>query len=194
MTPASALFVWAIGLVAWVVIRVPHQRRARRIGVARRAVTLGDRLALWAATAGLSVIPLIYAATGFPVFADYPFQPWLAWAGLAVELAFLWLFHASHRQLGKNWSVSLEIRKEHRLVTDGLYRYVRHPMYLSFWLWAIAQALLLPNFVAGLAGLAGVAILYFYRVGREEAMMREAFGSDYDAYARRTGRIVPKPW
>lgn len=194
MTPAFAVIVWAIGLVAWVVIRVPHQRRARRIKVASRAVTLADRLALWSATVGLSVIPIVYVATGFPAFADYPFQPWLGWAGLVVELAFLWLFHASHRQLGKNWSVSLEIRNEHRLVTDGLYRYVRHPMYLSFWLWAIAQALLLPNWIAGPAGLVGVAILYFYRVGHEEAMMRKAFGAAYDDYARRTGRIIPKPW
>ncbi len=77
-------------------------------------------------------------------------------------------------------------------MTEGLYKYVRHPMYLSFWLWAIAQFCLLPNWFAGLAGLVGVAILYFYRVGHEEAMMRAAFGASYDDYARRTGRVIPK--
>lgn len=194
MTPGLAEFIWAAGLVAWVVIRIPHQKRARKTGVVRNAKTLIDRLALAAAAAGLCVIPIIYVATGFPAFADYPFQPWLAWLGLVVELAFLCLFYASHRQLGKNWSVTLEIRNEHRLVTDGLYRYVRHPMYLSFWLWAIAQFCLLPNGIAGAAGLAGVAILYFSRVRHEEAMMRDAFGASYDDYARRTGRIIPKPW
>lgn len=194
MTPGLAEFIWAAGLVAWVVIRIPHQKRARKTGVARNAKTLLDRLALAAAAAGLCVIPIIYVATGFPAFADYPFQPWLAWLGLVVELAFLCLFYASHRQLGKNWSVTLEIRNEHRLVTDGLYRYVRHPMYLSFWLWAIAQFCLLPNGIAGAAGLAGVAILYFSRVRHEEAMMRDAFGASYDDYARQTGRIIPKPW
>ena len=55
-------------------------------------------------------------------------------------------------RLGRNWSITLEIRDSHRLVTDGLYRYVRHPMYTSFWLWAIAQALLIPNWIAGLQG------------------------------------------
>lgn len=194
MTPTLAMIVWAIGLVAWVVIRVPHQRRARKIKVTTNAKTLPDRAALAAATVGLSLIPIIYVATGFPAFADYTFQPWLGWIGLVVELAFLWLFHASHRQLGKNWSVSLEIRKEHKLVTDGLYKYVRHPMYLSFWLWAIAQFCLLANWFAGLAGIVGVGILYFYRVGHEEAMMRNAFGASYDEYARRTGRIIPRPW
>ncbi len=194
MTPTLALIIWAIGLVAWVVIRVPHQRRARKIKVLRDAKTLADRLALSAAGLGLSLIPIIYVATGFPAMADYPFQPWLGWLGLTVELAFLWLFYLSHRQLGKNWSVTLEIRNEHKLVTDGLYKYVRHPMYLSFWLWAIAQFLLLPNWFAGLAGLVGVGILYFHRVGHEEAMMRKAFGQSYDDYAKRTGRIIPKPW
>ncbi len=143
MTPLVAMIVWSIGLLAWVVIRIPHQRRARRIQVERTARTLADRLALAAATVGLSVLPLIYVVTGFPRFAAYAFRPWMGWVGTIVELAFLWLFHASHKQLGKNWSVSLDIRREHKLVTDGLYRYVRHPMYLSFWLWAIAQFFLL---------------------------------------------------
>ena len=122
MTPTLAAIVWGIGLVAWVVIRIPHQRRARKIKVANNAKTLADRLALGAATVGLSLIPIVYVTTGFPAFADYAFQPWLAWIGLFVEIAFLWLFYASHRQLGKNWSVSLEIRREHKLVTDGLYK------------------------------------------------------------------------
>jgi protein-S-isoprenylcysteine O-methyltransferase Ste14 len=194
MTPTVAAIIWAVGLVAWVAIRAPHQRRARKIKTVNDSRTTADRTALGAATMGLSLIPLIYVATGFPAFADYAFKPWMGWAGLLVEAGFLALFYASHKQLGKNWSVSLEIRDRHELVTDGLYRYVRHPMYSSFWLWAIAQFFLLPNWVAGLAGLVGVAILYFFRVGKEEAMMRQTFGQAYDDYAARTGRVVPRPW
>jgi len=192
MTQTLAAIIWAVGLVAWAAIRAPHQRRARKIGVVRDSRSVADRLALGAASLGLSVIPIIYVATGFPAAADYPFRPWMGWVGLIVEIAFLWLFYASHGQLGRNWSVTLEIRDQHKLVTDGLYRYVRHPMYSSFWLWALAQFFLLPNWVAGLSGLIGVAILYFSRVGKEEAMMRQAFGADYDAYARRTGRVIPR--
>lgn len=194
MTPTIAAIIWAIGLIAWVAIRLPHQRRARKLKVVADARTTEDRLALGAATVGLSVIPLVYAATGFPAFATYTFQPWMGWVGLLVEAAFLALFFASHQQLGKNWSVTLEIRDEHKLVTDGLYRFVRHPMYSSFWLWATAQFFLLPNWVAGLSGLIGVAILYFSRVGKEEAMMRKTFGPAYDDYSSRTGRVVPRFW
>ncbi|PZO79112.1 MAG: methyltransferase [Mesorhizobium amorphae] len=192
MTQTLAELIWVVGLVAWFAIRWPYQRRARRITVVRDRRDTGDRLALLAASLGLSVIPLVWLATGFPQWADTPFSPWRGWLGLFVEILFIALFVASHRQLGRNWSVTLEIRDSHALVTDGLYRFVRHPMYSSFWLWAIAQALLLHNWVAGLAGLVGVAILYFSRVGKEESMMRQAFGPAYDAYSARTGRVIPR--
>ena len=52
-------------------------------------------------------------------------------------------------------------------------------MYSAFWLWAIAQALLLPNWAAGFAGLVGFGTLYFGRVAREERMMLQTFGDSY---------------
>lgn len=192
MTEKVAIIIWLAALVAWTVIRIPHQKRARKTKVAADKRTMFDRSVLGAATVGLSVIPLIWAATGFPAFADYAFQPWMGWLGAAASAGFLALFYASHKQLGRNWSVSLEIRDDHKLVTDGLYRYVRHPMYSSFWLWAVAQFLLLPNWVAGGAGLVGVGLLYFGRVAKEESMMRATFGAQYDDYAARTGRVIPK--
>lgn len=192
MTETLAAAIWALGLVVWFVIRLPHQRRARKIKVVAERKSLLERAVLAAAGLGLSVIPLVYLATGFPAAADYGFRPWRGWIGAVVQILFLALFYESHQQLGRNWSVTLEIRDSHRLVTDGLYRYVRHPMYSSFWLWAIAQALLLPNLVAGLSGLVGVGILYFTRVANEEAMMLRSFGDEYSAYARRTGRVMPR--
>ena len=48
--------------------------------------------------------------------------------------------------------------------------------------------------VAGFSGLLPFAILYFSRVGREERMMSEAFGSDYEEHRRNTGRLFPKRW
>lgn len=192
MTQTIAAIVWATGMVLWFAIRYPHQRRARKIAVVSQDRDLGDRLVLAGAAIGLSLFPLVYLLTGFPAFADHAFRVWMGWAGATVEVLFVWLFFESHRALGRNWSITLEIRDSHRLVTDGLYRYVRHPMYTSFWLWAIAQALLIPNWIAGLAGLAGVAGLYFSRVGKEERLMEQTFGDEYRAYCAKTGRVVPR--
>ena len=73
-------------------------------------------------------------------------------------LAALWLFWRSHADLGQNWSVSLEIRKDHRIVQHGVYRLIRHPMYASIWLWSIAQALLLANWLAGWSAVVPFAV------------------------------------
>jgi protein-S-isoprenylcysteine O-methyltransferase Ste14 len=115
----------------------------------------------------------------------------LGYLGTAAAAACLWLFYLTHRELGQNWSVSLDLRERHTLVTTGVYALVRHPMYAGFWLMALAQVLLLPNWVTGPAGLVGFGILYFGRVVREEAMMISAFGDEYRSYMRRTARVVP---
>ncbi len=144
-----------------------------------------------ASLTGLGIVPFIYLATHVPRFADYPFVPVLSYLGIAAGVICLWLFYRTHRDLGQNWSVSLDLRESHTLVTTGVYALVRHPMYTGFWLMALAQVLLLPNWIAGPAGLVGFGILYFGRVQREEEMMITAFGDEYRAYMRRTARVVP---
>ena len=83
------------------------------------------------------------------------------------------------------------VREQHSLVTTGVYAHVRHPMYAAFWLWALAQFLLLPNWIAGAAGLVGFGVLFFGRVGAEERMLVDHFGDDYRRYMARTARIIP---
>ncbi len=112
--------------------------------------------------------------------------------GAVAMAAGLWLFWRSHVDLGDNWSVTLEIDAKHRLVTRGVYRLVRHPMYTSFFVSGLGQALLLSNWIAGPAALVAVAVLVLVRLPNEEAMMIEAFGDEYRDYMRRTGGIVPR--
>ena len=94
--------------------------------------------------------------------------------------------------VGQNWSVSLELRENHELVTRGVYRFVRHPMYASIWLWALAQAMLLQNWLAGWSVLPAFALMYVLRTPREERLMCEKFGERYFAYMRQTGRLFPR--
>ena len=191
MTPLAAKIIFLLGLVGWFVIRYPYQRRAKRLGVARSAGGTRDRVLLLIATLGQFLIPVFYTATGQPSFADYGFNPIQAWVGVLVIVASLVLFRVTHKQLGRNWSITLEMRDHHKLVTDGLYGYVRHPMYSSFVLFAVAQLLLLQNWIAGPAGLVGFGILFFMRVSREERVMIETFGDQYRNYMQHTARIIP---
>ena len=64
-------------------------------------------------------------------------------------------------------------------------------MYASFLLIALAQAFLLPTWVAGLSGLVGLAVLFFMRVNVEERMMSDTFGEEYRVYSGKTKRIIP---
>src|SRR5262249_32071282 len=191
MTPLVAKAIWVLCVVGWFVIRYPHDRRARRTPKLRRP-DRGREIALMTISAtGLGIIPFIYVISDTPRFANYAFHPWQAWLGVAVFAAALWLFHRTHRDLGGNWSVTLEVRDQHTLVTSGVYSRVRHPMYSAFWLWALAQALLLPNWIAGPAGLVGFGTLFFLRVGREEALMIETFCGGFRHSMARTSRILP---
>jgi protein-S-isoprenylcysteine O-methyltransferase Ste14 len=191
MTPALSKFVFAMLATGWYLIRYEYARRSRRETIQRSGRGFRESALLLISLTGLGIVPFTYVATAIPHFAAYTFHPLQAWLGLFVAIAALVMFHLTHRALGRNWSISLDVREDHQLVTDGIYRRVRHPMYSAFWLWAIAQALLLPNWVAGFSGLVGFGILFFGRVAREERMMLEAFGDSYRAYMARTGSVFP---
>ena len=191
MTATASKIIWlAFGLI-WFALRLAPGRRSRETPI-RHSERGGREFALLGASlTGLGIVPCIYLAAHIPRFADYPVVPVMSYLGIVVYATCLWLFHSTHRALGRNWSVSLDLRERHSLVTAGVYAWIRHPMYAGFWLMALAQALLLPNWIAGPAGFIGFSILFFGRIGREEQMMIAAFGDDYRSYMRRTSRVIP---
>ena len=183
--------IWVIGIVGWYVIRYPFERRARRVRVVTGGRSSSETVGLAAALLGLAILPGFYVATGIPEAADYPASAWAVALGTIIFACALWIFRISHKALGRNWSITLEIREQHKLICAGPYALVRHPMYTSFLLISLGQAFLLSNWVVGLAGLIGFAVLFFLRVDKEERMMLENFGPEYRSYMERTKRIIP---
>lgn len=191
MTLSLAKLIWVLGVIGWYAIRYRHERRSRRTPKLLRSDRGRETVLLTISICGMLLLPLYYVLTDQPRFAGYGFVPALAWIGAGVFAGALWLFYRTHCDLGRNWSVTLEIRDRHSLVTTGIYSRLRHPMYTAFWLWALAQALLLPNWIAGAAGLVGFGTLFFLRIGREERLMEETFGDEYRRYVARTDRVIP---
>lgn len=191
MTPTFAKAAFVLLVLGWYAIRFPHARRAQLTPIVRGGRDVREMALMVVSASGLGVLPLLFVWTRWFRFADYPFHPVQAWFGILVAMASLVAFYLTHRELGRNWSVSLDVREHHTLVTGGVYGRVRHPMYTAFWLWAVAQALLLPNWIGGMAGLVGFGILFAGRVAREERMMIESFGDEYRAYMGRTYRVIP---
>ena len=190
LQPSNAVFF--VNLVVYFWIRHCFIKRTKTEKRTVRRVDATERILLGMMFLAVLVLPVLYLFTPLLSFADY-FLPWfIRWSGVAVILASLWLFWRSHVDLGQNWSVSLEIRQSHELVSNGVYRLVRHPMYASIWLWGIAQGMLLENWLAGWATLPAFAAMYFIRTPREERLMLETFGETYRQYSVQTGRIFPR--
>jgi len=193
LDPWFAKAIVIIASIVMVVIRAPHGQRSRGVPVVKsRKGTLEVVLLTIAWLAFF--LPLLWIVTPLFDFADYPLYLIPLAAGVVCLVVGLWLFHRAHADLGTNWSITLEVREDHRLVTDGVYRHLRHPMYLALLLYALGQAFVLPNGIAGPSYLVSFGLLFALRVGPEEALMRERFGSEYDAYMARTRRVLPGIW
>ena len=183
--------IWCICIAAWAVIRWVPNRRSRKVKIEKTSRKPVERFSMAMSSLGLGVIPAIWVFTGQISAFDHATHPIIVLIGLALFAASLRLFRLTHKALGAMWSHSLDLRKDHKLVTSGIYEKVRHPMYSAFWLWAIAQPFLLANWVAGFAGIVGFGTLFFLRVGQEERMMEDEFGQEYRDYCARTKRVVP---
>lgn len=184
--------IFWLGIVAEIVIRSPYQQRRKTAARAQEHVSMTEKTMLTLLFLGMFLLPLIYSVTDWLAFADYHLPLWLGWVGVVLLIGALILFALSHRDLQSNWSPSLEIYASHTLITNGIYRYIRHPMYASQWVWVIAQILLLHNWIAGPINLLVFIPFYFLRVRAEEKMMLATFGEQYRAYMQKTGGVVPK--
>ncbi len=193
MNPWIAKAVILVANVLLIAIRAPHGHRSRSIKVVKsRKGTLEIVLLslMWIAF----FVPLIWLAVPAFSFAEYRLGAGPLVAGIVCFAAGLWLFFRSHADLGTNWSITLEVRDQHQLITHGVYRRIRHPMYTAFFLYSIGQALVIPNWVVGPSYLVPFTILFACRVGSEQRMMVEQFGDEYTAYVTRSKRLVPGIW
>ncbi len=120
-----------------------------------------------------------------------PLPVWLRWTGVGLALiaglVVVWMF----RTLGRNLTDTVVTRKQHTLVTNGPYRWVRHPLYTLAVLLGVANSLAAANWFFFVAGCL-VFLLLAIRTRKEEENLLARFGDDYRKYMQRTGRFVPR--
>lgn len=172
--------------------RAGFARRRPRGPSAQSRVTDLDRLLKICNWLFAQLLPIAYVLTPWLDRWDYGLPMWAGALGAGLAAACLGLLWHCHRALGQNWTSRVELHRGHALVTHGVYRHVRHPIYGNLLLWGIAQLLLLQNWIAGPAGLVFAIAFYLARVRREEAMLLDQFGDSYRAYMERTGRLLPR--
>ncbi|MEN8249803.1 MAG: protein-S-isoprenylcysteine O-methyltransferase [Bacteroidota bacterium] len=136
-------------------------------------------------------IPIVYVLSSWLDFANYTLPEWLGWLGVVFFFFAIWMLWRSHYDLGRNWTPVVAIRPEHKLITEGVFKYIRHPMYTAHLIWAVAQILILHNWIAGYSFIVVQIPFYFFRIWREEKMMRDQFGEEYIEYMNQTKRLIP---
>ena len=184
------------GMIGQIIIRAPYERGRHDVAKVDQRVSATERAIIGGLIPAVFALPLLNTLTDRLSFADYPLSERakgrLGAIGAALLAGALWVFWRAHRDLGLNWSPSLEITERQTLVTEGIYHVVRHPMYSSQLLWGLAQLALVPNWLAGPGGLLSFFALYLLRVPREERMMLDHFGDEYRDYSAQTGRVLPR--
>ena len=178
---------------------------ARKVRATRKKRSIKERFEDTAQAEGKACAILLIAQGVYLIIAVplyLLFSPWMFWSQLPIPDSLRWLgvglgiislpfLTWVHHVLDKHWSVSLTLQEDHKLVTSGPYRWVRHPMYtvhiVYFFTWVLVSAnlLLLINYLLTI-------ILIFARTPKEEQMLLEQFGDEYRAYMKRTGRLLPR--
>jgi len=97
-------------------------------------------------------------------------------------------------ELGRFFTVTVTIQKNHRLVDTGPYRALRHPSYTGLLLALVGLGIALDNWLSLLALFALPLIGILVRIRVEEAALSDALGGSYASYAARTDRLIPGVW
>jgi protein-S-isoprenylcysteine O-methyltransferase Ste14 len=115
----------------------------------------------------------------------------LAFLTAALAVLSVWFVVAAARTLGRQWSFAARVVEGHKLVTEGPYRIVRHPIYTGMLGMLLATCLATSYWFAIPFAVLIYIIGTLIRVRSEEKLLRETFGADFDDYARRITAFIP---
>jgi len=177
---------WVFGLTFWLRKRPPQARESKRD---------------WTSLIGLFLQALAYFCIWF-----YPLQrkqtlpvtfgsPVLEWGRtvliVSIAVGSAWLVNASARRLGKQWALAARLVEGHTLIQEGPYRFVRNPIYTGMLGMLVATGLATMRPIQLLFAILLFALGTFIRIRSEERLLRQAFGAEFDEYARRVPALIP---
>lgn len=115
----------------------------------------------------------------------------IRWLGVGIGVlctfGIYWLFSS----IGSGITPTSATRKEHKLITRGIYRWIRHPLYTIGSSFIISFGMMADNWFIAAFGILAF-ILMASRTPKEEANLIEKFGDEYREYMKRTGRYLPR--
>lgn len=128
-----------------------------------------------------------WARIALPAQPLFWFAIALIWAGIVLRI---WAVLT----LGRHFRIAVRILDEHKLVTHGPYRVLRHPSYTGGLMTLSGVGLAFGNWISFAGAFFSILIAYGLRIIVEEAALRERFGADFEAHRKRTWAIIPLLW
>ena len=110
--------------------------------------------------------------------------------GLVFYLVFSWIQIWATKVLGDNYSQDIAIKKDHKLITSGPFKIIRHPQYLSQFLLDLGAAAATLSFILAPIALIQIPFL-FMRASLEDKILEKHFGENFRNYKKRSGMIFP---
>jgi len=144
------------------------------------------------------IILLLFAALIFLPFADRRSigvmiggqAAAIRWLGLVLFGLGCALVFWSGILLGRLYSAEVTIQKNHRLITVGVYRHIRHPRYLGGIILAIGLSLLFRSWIGLAASFLFIGVV-LSRIKDEEALLHSEFGQEWETYCQQSWRLIP---
>jgi protein-S-isoprenylcysteine O-methyltransferase Ste14 len=115
----------------------------------------------------------------------------LAVLAVSIAVASVWLVNSAARRLGKQWALAARLVEGHELIQDGPYRFVRNPIYTGMFGMLVATGLAAARWRDLLIAIMLFVAGTYIRIRSEERLLRQAFGSEFEVYARNVPALIP---
>lgn len=192
---ADDVFRVALGIIvaALIAVRGYYQFQARQAGPSKQLESrLNVGVRAIGGLGGFVTLVLYLVRPDLLAWASFPLPDVLRVLGVALGFVGIILLAWSHDALRLNFSGTLHIRDEHTLVTSGPYRWIRHPIYTALLAVVLSFFLVSADWLIGAIFIGGLATVILTRVGKEDRLMAERFGSAHVQWVKHTGRFLPR--
>jgi len=116
--------------------------------------------------------------------------PFLQPIGVVVTIVGLIIAIIARKTLADNWSSNIELKKNHKLITTGIYKYARHPIYTGISVMGFGAILTLQA-VMPILFFISMFVFFLFKMNKEEALLTKHFPKEYTAYKKKTKALIP---
>lgn len=185
--------IFTVAFVAMIALRIYYGRKARRersgVDIKEGKLNMAIRATFGLGYVGVMIVYIF--APGLFTWADIALPDWTRWIGALITTGSVLLLWWVQWALDVQFDTNLHTQAEHKLIKDGPYRWVRHPMYTALFLMGLGWFLLTANWFIGVPLMIGIVLVVWSRVPNEEAVLTQLFGDEYRDYMKETGRFLP---